>query len=208
MANIVNGLAWLLVEQLDGPGSYGAHAEVLAYVSANDVRYSALVLAANKSDYTVRTLTVVSVLIKCTDMLMLLRYLHTSGSTGLPKPLIWIHETCTQILNANGCQAPGEIPSVNTLISGKRIIVTLPPFHGALLAQLLVGAIPYGNFVIAPVASPIPTAQGVVDALKQSPADVAILVPSVVAESAHNDELLDYCAANLKTIIKIGGDLP
>ncbi|TGO17008.1 hypothetical protein BTUL_0021g00050 [Botrytis tulipae] len=122
--------------------------------------------------------------------------MHTYGSTGLPKPLIWTHETCTQVLNANGCQTPGEIPSVNSLIGG------------ALLAQLLVGAIPYGNVVIAPVASPIPTAQGVVDALKQSPADVAILVPSVVAELAHNEELLDYCAANLKTIIYIGGDLP
>lgn len=38
LANIINGLAWLLVEQLNGPGSYGAHAEVLAYVGANDVR--------------------------------------------------------------------------------------------------------------------------------------------------------------------------
>lgn len=38
--------------------------------------------------------------------------------------------------------------------------------------------------MIAPVASPIPTAQGVVNALKQSPADVALLVPSVVEELA------------------------
>lgn len=57
--------------------------------------------------------------------------------------------------------------------------------QGALLAQLVVGAIPFGNVVIAPVAAAIPTAQGVVDALEQSPADVAILVPSVVAELAH-----------------------
>jgi hypothetical protein len=49
----------------------------------------------------------------------------------------------------------------------------------------VVGAVPYGNVVIAPVASPIPTAQGVVDALKQSRAEVAILVPSVVAELAN-----------------------
>ncbi|TGO39656.1 hypothetical protein BHYA_0050g00420 [Botrytis hyacinthi] len=53
LANIINGMAWLLVEQLDGPGSHGAHAEVLAYVGANDVRYSALVPAANKAGYTI-----------------------------------------------------------------------------------------------------------------------------------------------------------
>lgn len=48
----------------------------------------------------------------------------------------------------------------------------------------MIGAIPYGNVVIAPVAVPIPTAQGVVDALKKTTADVAVLVPSVVAELA------------------------
>lgn len=48
----------------------------------------------------------------------------------------------------------------------------------------MVGAIPFGNVVIAPAAAPIPTGQGIVDVLKQTPADAAILVPSVVAEIA------------------------
>ena len=43
-------------------------------------------------------------------------------------------------------------------------------YQGALLAQLIVGAIPFGNVVIAPVAAAIPTAQSVVDTLKQTPA--------------------------------------
>lgn len=54
LANIINGLSWLLVEQLNGPGNYGSSPEVLAYVGTNDVRYSALVLAAAKAGYTVR----------------------------------------------------------------------------------------------------------------------------------------------------------
>ncbi|PQE22305.1 NRPS-like enzyme protein [Rutstroemia sp. NJR-2017a WRK4] len=267
LASIINGLAWLLVEQLNGSGSYGSHPEVLAYVGPNDVRYSALVLAAAKAGYTLfvtsprnspaahralfeqvkcRTLITSDPLppaarvildavnplrhftVPSVEELLTKEYplyelgktfeelrqtpmvvMHTSGTTGLPKPLIWTHETCMQVLNANACETPGGIPAVQgSLLSGKRVIVTLPPFHGALLAQLLVGAIPYGNVVIAPVAAAIPTAQGVVNALKLSPADVAILVPSVVAELAHNPELLDYCAANLQTIIYIGGDLP
>ncbi|KAM3081036.1 hypothetical protein ACMFMG_004993 [Clarireedia jacksonii] len=267
LANIVNGLAWLLVEQLNGLGNYGFHPEVLAYVGTNDVRYSALVLAAGKAGYVLfvtsprnspaahhalfehvkcRTLVTSDPIspparvildavkplrhftVPSVEELLSKQYppyelsktfeelrqtpmvvMHTSGTTGLPKPLIWTHETCTQVLNANACEAPGSIPSVQSrLLNGKRVIVTLPPFHGALLAQLLVGAIPYGNVVIAPVAAPIPTAQGVVNALKQSPADIAILVPSVVAELAYNPDLLDYCAAHLQTIIYIGGDLP
>ncbi|KAK6220575.1 putative NRPS-like protein biosynthetic cluster [Pestalotiopsis sp. IQ-011] len=135
--------------------------------------------------------------------------MHTSGTTGLPKPIVWTHETCNQVLNAKTQNTPNGTLSVDgTLINGKRVIMTLPPFHGACLAQLILGAIPFGNVMIAPVASAIPTAQGVVDALKQAPADVAILVPSVVAELAREPDLLDYCAQHLETIIYIGGDLP
>lgn len=54
LANIMNGLAWWLVEQLGGPGPHGLHPDVLTYVGPNDVRYSALVLAAVKTGYVVR----------------------------------------------------------------------------------------------------------------------------------------------------------
>lgn len=51
LANVINGLAWWLVNQL-GPGSH-EHPEVLTYVGPNDVRYSAMVLAAVKAGYVV-----------------------------------------------------------------------------------------------------------------------------------------------------------
>ncbi|KAI1500357.1 acetyl-CoA synthetase-like protein [Biscogniauxia marginata] len=186
--NVINGLAWWLVEQLGGPGSYGPDPDVLTYVGPNDVRYSALVLAAIKAGY-------VELLTKQYSPYILNRsfqdlrqnpfvVMHTSGTTGLPKPITWTHETCAQVLNSKSCETP------------------------ALLAHLMVGAIPYGNVVITPVAAAIPTARGVVDALKQTPAQVAVLVPSVVAELARDPRLLDYCATHLETIIYIGGDLP
>jgi len=53
LANLVNGLAWWLVDRLGGPGSYGPDAEVLTYVGPNDARYGALVLAAIKAGYVV-----------------------------------------------------------------------------------------------------------------------------------------------------------
>lgn len=53
LASIVNGLAWSLAEQLGGSGHSKPQREVLAYVGPNDVRYSALVLAAVKAGYTV-----------------------------------------------------------------------------------------------------------------------------------------------------------
>lgn len=63
----------------------------------------------------------------------------------------------------------------------------------------MVGAIPYGNVVIAPAAAPIPTAQGVVDALKQTRADVAVLIPSIVAELAQACCLALSCNAPANT---------
>lgn len=59
-----------------------------------------------------------------------------------------------------------------------------------------------------PATSGIVNAHGLVEALKQTPCDVAILVPSVVIELAQNPELLDYCAGHLDTIFYMGGDLP
>lgn len=62
--------------------------------------------------------------------------------------------------------------------------------------------------MIAPTSGAITTAEGLVKALKQSPADIAFLVPSIVKELSHDMDLLDYCANNLECIIYCGGDLP
>ena len=62
--------------------------------------------------------------------------------------------------------------------------------------------------MVPATAGAIVTARGVVEALKQTPADVALMVPSVVAELGQDLELLDYCAKHLELILYIGGDLP
>jgi nucleoside-diphosphate-sugar epimerase/aryl carrier-like protein len=69
-------------------------------------------------------------------------------------------------------------------------------------------AIPAGCVPIAPAAVGIVTAHGLVEALAHTPADVAILVPSVVADLAQNPEQLAMCARHLSLILYIGGDLP
>ncbi|KAI0012777.1 putative NRPS-like enzyme [Xylariaceae sp. FL0662B] len=133
---------------------------------------------------------------------------HSSGSTGIPKPLIWTHEMGARQLNSAGLQPPGGVFSVDRYYQGKRVMAAIPTFHGAGVIHYMLNAIPFGNIMIAPVAVGIATAQGLVDALKQTPADIAILVPSVVAELAQNPELLDFCVAHLEVIFYIGGDLP
>ncbi|KAF3064982.1 L-aminoadipate-semialdehyde dehydrogenase [Daldinia childiae] len=260
LANIVNGLAWWLTEQL-GPSS---HHEVLTYIGPNDVRLVALALASMKSGYVLfltsprnssaahrnlfdslkcQTLVTtdpapssVSTILEAVKprrisipslpellekpyphffydkTLEQVRWdpvvaIHSSGSTGLPKPLIWSYDTLARECNSNGFEPPEGTTSIDSICHGKRVITTLPPFHGAGLAQYLFNAIPFGNIVIAPAAMAIVTAQGLVEALKQVPADIAVLVPSVVAELAQDLELLDYCATHLELILYIGGPL-
>ncbi|KAK8075277.1 hypothetical protein PG997_009940 [Apiospora hydei] len=264
LANMVNGLAWWLIESLGGPGR---DSEALAYVGPNDVRIPALGFATTKAGYSLfltsprnsaeahrslfksldcRTLmtpesippaahpileTVAPrhLLIPSVEELLQTVYpsyeyrktleeglqdpimiIHTSGSTGIPKPLIWTQETVLKHQNASSCPAPEGLSSLESVYLGKRVLVTLPPFHGAGYGQNIFYAIPFGNTVIAPAAAAgaIVTAQGLVDALEQTPADIALLVPSVVAELAQNTELLRYCVQHLELIVYIGGDLP
>lgn len=52
------------------------------------------------------------------------------------------------------------------------------------------------------------SAHGLAEALKNTPAEIAMLVPSVIADLAQNPDQLAYCAQHLRLILYIGGDLP
>lgn len=136
--------------------------------------------------------------------------LHTSGSTGIPKPLVWTQEAALRLYAGSIQEVPAQkdVTSVEHLVSGKRVVVTVPSFHGAGILQYLGWAIRAGCIPIAPAAVGIVTGHGLVETLKHTPADVAILVPSVVADLAQNPDQLAYCANHLSLILYIGGDLP
>jgi len=55
--------------------------------------------------------------------------IHTSGSTGIPKPLIWTHETAVRHSNYIAQDPPPGFEALDRLSQGKRILNTFPPFH-------------------------------------------------------------------------------
>ncbi|KAI0428702.1 hypothetical protein F5Y09DRAFT_312315, partial [Xylaria sp. FL1042] len=74
------------------------------------------------------------------------------------------------------------LASIESFIHGKRILSTLPPFHYSICC------IPFylGTFwLFQKQQRVIMIAQGVVDVLKQTPTDVAVMAPSIVAELSH-----------------------
>ena len=62
--------------------------------------------------------------------------------------------------------------------------------------------------MIAPISGAIVSGEGLIESLKQSPADVAFLVPSIVQDLAKDPKLLEFCSKHLRVIIYCGGDLP
>ena len=55
---------------------------------------------------------------------------HTSGSTGMPKPLIWTQESMArQQICSSQEYSKFNGTSVESFLRGKRVMVTLPPFH-------------------------------------------------------------------------------
>ncbi|TEY43707.1 hypothetical protein BOTCAL_0362g00110 [Botryotinia calthae] len=111
--------------------------------------------------------------------------MHTSGSTGFPKPISWTHGFCAAYATSLSLSPPAGFKSVDKMYEGNRIFVMFPPFHAA-----------------------IPSAQSLSGALKNNKIDVAFVVPSILEEISKSPELLGHISANLDTVVYSGGDLP
>ncbi|KAJ0426103.1 hypothetical protein BJY00DRAFT_307607 [Aspergillus carlsbadensis] len=132
---------------------------------------------------------------------------HTSGSTGIPKPIIWNHEFVVKNMNLGNLEPP-PFENMSQWPKGKRVFLAPPPFHAAGLIYLLYLGVPTDTVVICPTASSLPTAAGLVETMNQTPINAAFVVPSIVHELAHDPELLEYCSQHLDLIMYAGGDLP
>lgn len=55
--------------------------------------------------------------------------LHTSGTTGLPKPIIWTHEFAASWLQWFKLEAPIGYVNTHSFWSPGRLFFTFPPFH-------------------------------------------------------------------------------
>ena len=80
--------------------------------------------------------------------------------------------------------------------------------QGACIVIQIIYSIGYGTVSVAPLSGAIPTAEGMVQALKITSAEVAFLVPSIISDLSQKAELLDYCARHLELMLYTGGDLP
>ncbi|RAK95699.1 NRPS-like enzyme [Aspergillus ibericus CBS 121593] len=135
-----------------------------------------------------------------------LAIVHTSGSTGIPKPIVWTHDTASRHMRLTSLAPPDGFDAQSAWINGKREFLPLPPYHAAGLAHLLF-FIAARSTVICPTSS-VPTAAGLIAASKQTPIDVALVSPVMLQELAQSPELLEEGCRNIRHLVYSGGDLP
>ena len=126
--------------------------------------------------------------------------LHTSGSTGLPKPVSLNHGTLAHHDLFLRARLLGGKALNLARFSGKRVLFCLPQFHSAAVCFLAFSV--YSNTI--PVLSPSPvSAELVNEAHLHAGVDASFLAPSTLADIVHNPEYF----ANLKRLryVTFGG---
>ncbi|KAI0473497.1 hypothetical protein GGR56DRAFT_666669 [Xylariaceae sp. FL0804] len=150
--------------------------------------------------------------------------LHTSGSTGLPKPIVQTMGTIAALdafagLASLGQSGPGHEhenehehddeydtePTVLEMFRGARVYLTFPLFHTAGLQVLLPGAV-YSGYTV--VLCPSPPSADAADAVHvHGDVQFSCMAPFTLVELSHDPRKLENLA-RLRHITFGGGPLP
>ncbi|CAG8981235.1 hypothetical protein HYALB_00003833 [Hymenoscyphus albidus] len=150
---------------------------------------------------------------------------HTSGSTGVPKPVTWNHDYAASYFTMIQLDPPSGYESNDRLVQANRVFLCslhfmqvfpnrLISFHlltslkGANHLITLCAAIATRTAWIYPLASAIPSVKVLADGLRQTTADAALIAPPTAVDLAKDPELLEFVSSRLDTMIFAGGDLP
>lgn len=134
--------------------------------------------------------------------------LHTSGSTGIPKPLIYTNEYVARMYNTQALVPPVGFESVNEQLQSGACLVTLPPFHIAGLAFTLLFPALYGSIPVYPTAGTPPALDVFLGALVVTSIDWAFVSPVVVDEIGKDPTALETVTSKLDNLFFTGGSVP
>ncbi|KAI1396390.1 hypothetical protein F4819DRAFT_475493 [Hypoxylon fuscum] len=131
--------------------------------------------------------------------------LHTSGSTGLPKPITQTHGTISPLDAFATLLSQGKQSTYPSLCAGHRVYLTFPLFHCAGINMLLPASI-YAGFTI--VLGPFPPSADVANAVHvHGNVQQSCLPPIILVDLAKNPDHLENLG-RLNQITFGGGPLP
>ncbi|KEQ93409.1 hypothetical protein AUEXF2481DRAFT_6919 [Aureobasidium subglaciale EXF-2481] len=102
---------------------------------------------------------------------------HTSGTTGMPKPVIWTHDMLASVDRLH--TLPG---SVATQIAGQSIYCALPVFHTSGMTASLLSPVYLSTIIILGPAGVRPDKKTVLGVLRNAPVSAASFPPSLLEE--------------------------
>ncbi|KAL3475147.1 hypothetical protein BJX99DRAFT_259614 [Aspergillus californicus] len=133
---------------------------------------------------------------------------HTSGSTGFPKPMSITHEFLARTVRDIGIVPPEGYVTQASIIANKRCILLLPLGHPAGVNFGIIVAFFTNTTVILPLPNVPPTGEALVDILAHIKADWAALAPLTLETISKNMSLLDTISTKLSILVFSGGSLP
>jgi acyl-coenzyme A synthetase/AMP-(fatty) acid ligase len=132
--------------------------------------------------------------------------LHTSGTTGFPKPVIWTHDWAASFALQRYLEPPEGYESFDRLILGTRVFSLFPQFHAGSLFICILFTIYSDTILIMPPALAAPTAELAVAASQHTKVDAFTLVPPQIEQLGANPALVDTIVKNgVNAIFWAGG---
>ena len=133
--------------------------------------------------------------------------LHTSGSTGIPKPVFVTYGTFACNDAHQLIPLLGGKPTLIDYLRGKRYFLALPVFHAACLTFSLAFNVFSGVICVLPPPVPL-TAHLANQVFLHGNLDGALLAPSLIVDCYNNDEYCVNMIQRLKFLSYVGGALP
>ena len=131
--------------------------------------------------------------------------LHTSGSTGIPKPVFVTHGTIASNDAYQMIPYLGGMPTFIDYIRGKRLFLAFPMFHAANLGLIAISIYAGVTCVLPP---PVPLTVDIIDkAHTLGNLQGSLLPPSMILEVYHNSEYLANMLQRLNFVAYVGGTL-
>ena len=133
--------------------------------------------------------------------------LHTSGSTGIPKPVVLAQGTLATVDAYQLIRLLGGKETIGPSLRGKRLLLGFPLFHAAGLQFIFGFGVYYGVIIVIPPAQGPLTAEVVDRSLSISKAHTAALPPSLVVDLYRNPNHHEN-VRSLDCLLYAGGPLP
>ncbi|PHH73109.1 hypothetical protein CDD82_5653 [Ophiocordyceps australis] len=132
--------------------------------------------------------------------------LHTSGSTGIPKPMVYTHDYITRNINAMQLAASStRYLCLGQLLHQRRSIYVLPLFHGAGFFYVTCASVWFKACSIIPLSTCPPTIDSLRAILEHTGADWAVVSPSALNSLGQDAEMLEAISTKIQRIGFLGG---